>query len=117
MGVIGQYNHSHCTPDSSNPCEGMNPHWRPIYNSCFPCYINWTVISKMETFAEDRWRVHQMLGWGKLNQEGGRTWWNIAGGEKTTNLTREWFQNVSEMIKEKLRSIYKLDFELFDYDP
>ena len=71
----------------------------------------------METFAEDRWRAHEMLGLGKLNQEGGQTQWNIAGGEKTKKLTREWFQNIPETIKEKLRSIYKLDFELFDYDP
>jgi len=116
--VIPESEMPNCTPKIiGSSCVSMNIHWRPIHSLCHPCNVNFSVISKMETFSEDRWRVHEMLGLDHLNQGEKRMAWNVSGGSKTTNLTSVEFRKVPVEVKNKLRSIYQLDFQLFDYDP
>lgn len=113
--VIPDYERNHCHPGL--PCAEMNMHWRPVTGHCFPCHVPWTVICKMETFTEDRRRVHSLLGLENLNQRTNRVQLNMHGGNGTSDLTREEFDKVPEEVKNRLREIYYWDFKLFDYDP
>ena len=89
----------------------MNLHWRPYSTICDFCTMKYRVISKMETFQDDRSHILQMLG---VADEQLRM--NTHGGFKTTDLTKHYFKNISMKVKEKLLEIYKDDFGLFNYD-
>ena len=92
----------------------MNPHWRPYNTYCAFCNIEYKIISKTETFAEDRRRILETLGLEK-EKEGVRI--NAHGGDKTVELTREYFKNITDDVKIALVDLYKYEFAMFDYDP
>ncbi|CAL1540574.1 unnamed protein product [Lymnaea stagnalis] len=41
---------------------GLEPHVMPIYKLCAPCWANYTVVGKMETFMRDTGHVLEYLG-------------------------------------------------------
>ena len=97
-------------------CESMDLHWRPYDQMCSFCRMKFSVISKLETFDEDREMILSMVGIAgersklhSVEEHGGR-------GVSTCQLTREYFADVPELVKEKLRNIFSLDFLMFDYD-
>eukprot|EP00092_Neocalanus_flemingeri_P005168 GFUD01005557.1.p1 GENE.GFUD01005557.1~~GFUD01005557.1.p1 ORF type:complete len:298 (-),score=25.97 GFUD01005557.1:102-995(-) len=96
----------------NNKFVGMNPHWRPYNTLCAFCNINYKVISKMETFDEDKKEIMHMLG---LEDEEMRLGVHIGNTIEST--TRELFRNLTEEVKIALADLYKYDFAMFDYDP
>jgi len=92
----------------------MNIHWRPMIAHCFFCSINYTVISKMETYSEDKDRFLKMVGI-KENIKEERM--NVRGGESIQDKTRDLFKEIKGKDLEALKRLYKYDLELFDYDP
>jgi len=94
----------------------INIHWRP-FSTCSPCMINYSVISKFESFEEDRSGLHSMIGLpykGKEHYHDEKTLSESA--MSTADWTKQFFSNVTLETKQKLREIYKYDFELYDYD-
>jgi len=91
----------------------MNRHWRPSNTHCAYCNIRYTVISKMETFDEDKERMLELVGL-KASNRGERL--NIHGGDGTQNKTREWFNTISKENKTALADIFKYDFQMFHYN-
>ena len=67
----------------------------------------------METFDEDKGRMLELVGL-KASKRGERL--NIIGGDDTQNMTREWFNTISEENKTALADIYKYDFQMFHYN-
>ena len=53
---------------------------------CFFCSINYTVISKMETYSEDKDRFLKMVG---IKQDIKEERLNVRGGESIQDKTRE----------------------------
>ena len=49
----------------------MNIHWRPFNSLCSFCNVRYNVISKMETFEEDKRHILEMLGEGGGGGGGG----------------------------------------------
>ena len=76
-----------------------------------------SVISKMDTFEEDREKIHQLIG---LPYKAGLQYHDmeeITGSKLSTeDWTKLFFKNVTLETKDKLRKIYKYDFEMYNYD-
>ena len=81
---------------------------------CFFCSINYTVISKMETYSEDKDRFLKMVG---IKQNINEERMNGRGGESIQDKTRDLFKEIKGKDLEALKRLYKYDLELFDYDP
>ena len=87
--------------------------WRPYHHTCNFCQVEYTVISKTESFEEDKIRILRMVGErGEEKEEK----LHVHTGSKIQDVTKKLFQNVSEEVKEKLLKVYKYEFALFDYD-
>ena len=80
----------------------------------FFCSINYTVISKMETYDEDKKRFLEMVGFTEEINEGR---FHVHGGKSIQEKTKALFRNIKEEDFEELTKLYKYDLELFDYDP
>ena len=65
----------------------MDPHFRPFNTYCAFCNINYKVISKMETFDEDKKRILELLGLEVVEKR-----LNIHAGNDIVNLTKQFFQ-------------------------
>ena len=91
----------------------MNVHWRPSNTYCAFCNIDYALVSKMETFEEDKERILEILGV-KARKKGQRL--NIHAGNKVQHQTRQLFKNISVQNKAALYGIYKYDFQMFEYD-
>ena len=91
----------------------MNPHWRPYNTYCAFCNIPYSVVSKMETFDQDKERILELAGL-EDRQRGQRLY--VHGGDDIQNMTRQLFKNISPQHKNDLLNIYKHDFKMFDYN-
>ena len=94
--------------------QKMDPHWRPISSKGFFCHINYTVISKMETYNEDKERFLKMVG---IEEEKKEERIHVTSGESIQNTTKNMFEKIRKEDREALKELYKYDFEMFDYDP
>ena len=92
----------------------IEAHWRPSNTYCAFCNIKYGIVSKMETFNEDKRRIMEILG---LEEEEKEQRKNVNGGTEIQNLTKECFKNITDIDKNALIDIYKYDFLMFDYDP
>ena len=92
----------------------LNHHWRPFNSYCAFCNINYTILSKTETFDEDKTRILDILG---LETRESDQRLNSHSGTKIGHITAEFFKNVSVDVKLALVDLYRYDFEMFNYDP
>ena len=92
----------------------VNVHWKPMHGHCFFCSINYTVISKMETYSEDKARFLKMVG---IKEDIREERMNIFGGQSIQDKTRNLFKEIHKKDVEALRKMYKYDFELFEFNP
>ena len=90
--------------------------WRPYHDSCNFCQVQYTVISKTETFQEDKSRILRMVGQGKGEGEGEEERIHVHAGSMIQNVTKKHFENVSNEVKSKLIEVFKYEFEMFNYD-
>ncbi|KAH8412876.1 hypothetical protein KR009_006440, partial [Drosophila setifemur] len=102
----------------------FDEHWAPIYSFCTPCSVNFTIIGKTETFQRDsEFIIRQagletlLLGLGKLPRRKQRKIGNQAhSGVKTEALVERYYAELDRSTLDQLLKIYRIDFELFDYD-
>ncbi|XP_026844032.1 carbohydrate sulfotransferase 11 [Drosophila persimilis] len=102
----------------------FDEHWAPIYSFCTPCSVNFTIIGKTETFQRDsEFIIRQagletlLLGLGKLPQRKQRRIGNQArSGIKSEAVVERYFADIDRSTLDQLLKIYRIDFELFDYD-
>lgn len=93
------------------PCKN-DVHWRRYVDRCSYCSINYDVIGKMETFSRDvrfifsstavvdeQWEVRQLNAVHHDDHRGER-----------------YFRDLPRNVRLKLFQIYRLDFEMFNYD-
>jgi len=48
------------TDDAENGTR--NEHWRPIYDLCQPCIVNYNLVSKYESLVEDATEILERIG-------------------------------------------------------
>ena len=88
-------------------------HWKPIWTLCTPCVVNYDVIGKMETFGADMAYILQQTG---LDLEFNLDWVHKTSSERTSDVAAQYYSEISREDLESLYFVYKLDFDLFDYD-
>ena len=88
----------------SGKAKKMFTDWRPYHDTCYFCQVEYTVISKTESFEEDKKRILRMVGERGEEEE---EMLHVHAGSNIQNVTKEYFQNVSEEVKEKLLEVYK----------
>lgn len=93
---------------------GIDAHWRPFNAHCFFCNVKYTVISKMETYDEDRNRFLKMVG---IEEEIEEERMHVHAGDSIQDVTKLLFQEIPKKDREEIEKLYKFDLELFDYDP
>lgn len=87
-------------------------HWRPQYKISFPCIVNYKYIGKFETLHEDmRYLLQKIYG---LNNTRNHPAFQKV---KTTNkaVIAKYYETIPKYHIDKLISIYKFDFMLFNY--
>lgn len=100
----------------------FDEHWAPVYSFCTPCSVNFTIIGKTETFQRDSEFIIRQAGLeslllGKLPRRKLRKIGNQArSGVKSEELVERYFGELDRSTLDQLLNIYRIDFELFDYD-
>ena len=90
-----------------------NRHWHPYNDHCNVCNVPYNVISKTETFDEDRRRILGMLGVEEKEEVVRR---HVHGGDHIQQMTKKFFNKISQQVKTKLLHLYKYEFAMFNYD-
>ncbi|KAK2587762.1 hypothetical protein KPH14_003870 [Odynerus spinipes] len=96
------------TDDSENGTR--NEHWRPIYELCQPCIVNYNLVSKYETLVEDATEVLERMNVSSINFPS-----KPPSGEPTSKKLDRYYSTLSYKQLRKLEDLYKLDMKLFDY--
>ena len=96
-----------------------DPHWRPIWQHCNMCQMNYDYILKLENLASEEADFFDILDPDhklQLEQENlhnNHNRLNLTSGE----ITKLYLQQLNEKEVSALYELYKLDFQLFDYSP
>ena len=91
-----------------------NPHWRPQFAGCPYCHINYQVIGKAETFADDvkyivlKQNLTSLIPLEDTKKINHAT---FSEAKKTDYMAQ---LNINQI--KGLYTYYQRDFELFDYD-
>ena len=88
----------------------MNRHWKPFISRCSYCSVPYAVISKVETFEEDKRFIGEMAG---VQFEDIQE--NRSSGGGTNELARKYFAQLDVQTVDQLYELYKVDFEMFGY--
>lgn len=87
-------------------------HWMPYHLSCTPCLLDYDVIAKFETLDRDQMYLLHKTG---LQDKLKFSWRHLTKGNRTADVVKKYFADVSKKDLLKLYSKYRLDFEMFDY--
>ena len=127
--VLYQYQTS-CNPSKSQTskissnweitnCESkVNRHWRPFGFRCSYCDINYDVIGRMENWNDDFNYIIRKRGLEKFFpiQKDDNLQYH-ATKQNTTQATIDNFSKLSKKQKEDLYKMFRIDFEMFNYNP
>ena len=92
----------------------MNPHVQTYWSKCALCHLNFTVIGKTETSAEDfRYITTKAKLLDSLPADMDL---NSSSGGSTEKLAKQYFSTLRKGEVEELYKYYKFDFEAFGYD-
>src|SRR5207253_2007912 len=92
----------------------FNEHWRPIYDLCLPCLVDFDVIGKMETLVEDAqlvlWKanVYDYVKFPKREH-------TYTDHMPSTDLVQQYYSNISQSLMNDLATVYAQDMKLFNY--
>lgn len=89
--------------------NNSNEHWKPIFELCHPCRLNYTFIGRYEKFEEDSQILLQMIGAPSVQFPRTRS-------SGTSGILKYYYQQLSLTEIEKLYRLYEYDFKLFGYD-
>ncbi|KAG8036506.1 hypothetical protein G9C98_003828 [Cotesia typhae] len=87
-----------------------NEHWKPIYQLCLPCDVNYNLISKYETLAEDAMEILERIGAGSLTFP-----MRASSNEPTAGKLEHYYSMLTYKQMKKLAKMYKMDLKLFEY--
>jgi chondroitin 4-sulfotransferase 11 len=88
----------------------LDIHWRPYYQICHPCLMQYDFIGKYETLDEDVNFVLQELGVKHLINFPER-----PNTPKTGNVFKSIISNISSEQIHNLWKLYSVDYSMFDY--
>ena len=101
--------------------ERVDIHWRLFSSRCQHCYIPYTMIGRMETFDEDvqyiilKNGLEKQLPITKALQFKSKNS-SLRGNKENRSITMQHFSQLKKQQIKELYELYKMDFELFEYD-
>lgn len=99
--------------DYSERRSANDRHWKEMYSICYPCDIEYDFIAKFETLGEDS----QLFLWSNGLDTHVTTQDQHATNSSSFEAVMQFYQKLPLESIQKLYERYKLDFQLFDYDP
>lgn len=91
---------------------GKVDHWTPFVDLCFPCIVSYKYIGHMETLEEDSSRILEDMG-APPNFKYPQS--IEYPTQKTNELIKAYFKNLTQAQIDGLYELYKMDFILFGY--
>lgn len=94
----------------------LDHHWRPQYELCQPCHMNYDFIGHYETIADDAARVLRRIA---NNTDADVRFPATDPDSRNRNsreVLRKFYANVSVRNVLRLLQLYKKDYETFGYD-
>ena len=101
-------------------CEyKVNRHWRPFVFRCSYCDINYDIIGRMETWNDDLNYIIRKRGIENTlpPQKANISFTHHSWKQNTEQMTIKHFSTLSDKQKEDLYNMFRMDFEMFNYDP
>ncbi|XP_069938020.1 carbohydrate sulfotransferase 11-like [Cherax quadricarinatus] len=95
---------------SDRPKDGFDEHWRPYTQLCFPCDIHYDVIGKYETLVKDSEYFLRLIGAPEDLH------FPTFVPSNTSALLEAYMASLSQKQRESLRTIYRKDFQMFNYE-
>jgi len=97
----------------------INVHWKPQYNICHPCHVNYDFIGHHETLDQDADHVVRQIS--RRRRDRNTTVQFPAThldnrNRQSGELLHEFFGNVSSHILFGLLRLYDRDYEVFGYE-
>ena len=104
-------------PDWIEIQQKVGNHWAPYWKSCQVCDINLRpdYVLKLESLEDDIYEYLSRIGLSKYAHD--FPWINPHQGHKTAARLIEFYSRLSLATIEELYHVYKLDHDLFGYDP
>lgn len=93
--------------------RAFNEHWRPVFDLCFPCHIDYDFAGRYETLETDASYILEKTGVSKHVKFPSRL--QTYKKQPTKNVMQTYYRNISTSYHRKLFEIYKEDFALFEY--
>merc|ERR1711962_1734011 len=97
----------------NKPVDSWKEHWAPIHTLCPPC-VRYEIIARMETFFEDSEYIIERAG---LSDVLHVHWSNKKGTGSPFQRDFSFYRLLSIEQVQALAAVYRLDFELYGYDP
>ncbi|KAI1294775.1 Carbohydrate sulfotransferase 11 [Halotydeus destructor] len=91
----------------------FNEHWRPIYNLCFPCLVDYDVIGKSETLVTDA--DHVLWTAGLLDSVQFPRREQTYNSVPTSVLMKRYYEDIEATLLDQISMLYKRDIQLFAY--
>ncbi|KAJ7376056.1 Carbohydrate sulfotransferase 11 [Desmophyllum pertusum] len=89
--------------------KDLQEHWRPMYDLCHPCYIQFDFIGHYETLMDD---AQFILRKTNVDDKVQFPEWRPTD---TNDLMQKYYSNLTLLRIAQLQSVYKDDLELFGY--
>lgn len=122
---------NNCQKVGKRKCHQIDVHWRPYYQRCAYCDINYDYIGRMETFNADVAEIIQranLTSFIKMEEASLQSHttapkrssfehlkFDSKGDIKSSPIAGEYFADVDESVRRQLHELYLPDFELFQY--
>jgi len=88
----------------------LNGNWKPIYNRCMPCHINYDIIGRLDSIDFDSKEILKNIG---LEDRFPKT--NVINNKSSDMEIEEYFSQLDKETLDKLYKVYEMDFVLFNY--
>ncbi len=97
---------------ASNP-QKMDEHWRPTTNYCSLCSIKYDIVVHFENLSNEGEYLKNVIDPDRVSEE---AWMNPnPTGLKHEDLTKKYFEQLSDSDVMALYKIYEYDFKMFGY--
>ena len=93
-------------------------YFRPYLNRCFYCDVKYDVIGRLEEFEEDILYIAMRQNLTSQMKDLSKAMNKVASKEGSSLPMRilEYMSQIPQNHKDELFELYKIDFEMFDYE-
>jgi len=97
----------------------LDTHWRPQYNLCQPCHIDYDFIGHYETLHQDAEHVLRLISRRRLTNNTDPVQFPAADADSRNRNSREflrkYYGKISTKNVRKLLQLYQKDYEVFGF--